>query len=293
MMHKSDQGTGVPMAWFARIWLTRIAALAVALVSGGAALAQAPSDLNNSKIEFAYFPPKSEKFLPVLDRLKSHQVLEQLSQFLSPLRLPHKFYLVTNECGRINAFYSSEVRAIILCYEFVDFVERIAPKPNDTSGEFSRDEVLVGAIAGVMLHEGGHAVFDMLEVPVFGREEDAADAMANFIALQFNKDVARTVVKGFAYLWRSVGNPKEWGDFSDEHGTAGQRFYNALCLAYGGDAGTFKEFIDKGWLPKERAESCASEYQQIRYAFSKTILPFVDPEMLKKVQAKDWLKPGR
>jgi len=277
----------------ARTATLALALVTGALVTGGPALAQAPADLSNSKIEFAYFPPKSEKFLPVLDRLKQHKVLEQLSQFLSPLKLPHKFYLVTNECGKINAFYSSDVRAIILCYEFIDFIERIAPKPNDPPGEFNRDEVLIGATAGVMLHEGGHAVFDMLEVPLFGREEDAADAMASFIALQFNKDVARTVVRGFAYVWKTFGNPKEWGDYSDEHGTSGQRFYNVLCLAYGGDPATFKEFVDKGWLPKERAEGCASEYQQTRFAFTKTILPFVDLDLLKKVQAKDWLKPGR
>ena len=108
--------------------LTRMAALALALgfsaMLAEPALAQGAADLSNSKIEFAYFPPKSEKFLATLDNLKAHQVLEQLSQFLSPLKLPHKFYLVTNECGRVNAFYSSDLRAIVLCYEFVDFVER-------------------------------------------------------------------------------------------------------------------------------------------------------------------------
>ena len=257
------------------------------------AVAQTASSLTNGKIEFSYFPPKTVKYQAIMERLKAAHLLEQMSQFLSPLRLPHKFYLVTTECGKINAFYSSDMRAIILCYEFVELVERLAPKADAPAGEFSRDEVLVGAIAGVMLHEGGHAVFDMLDVPVFGREEDAADAMANFLALQFNKDVARTVVKGFAYLWRSVGNPKDWSEYADEHGTSAQRFYNALCTAYGGDPATFKEFVDKGWLPKERAENCAAEYQQTRYAFIKTILPFVDPEMLKLVQAKDWLKPAK
>src|SRR5882757_6343116 len=116
--------------------ITRIAALAVALawpavlcgpvVAQGApqGSSQSSSDLSNSKIEFAYFPPKSVKFQGTLDRLKSAQVLEQLSQFLSPLRLPHKFYLVTTECGQINAFYSSDMRAVVLCYEFVDLIER-------------------------------------------------------------------------------------------------------------------------------------------------------------------------
>jgi hypothetical protein len=269
----------------------RAAVAGLILASSVPAFAQGSPALSNGRIEFAYYPPKSEKFQGTLDRLKSHQVLEQLSQFLSPLLLPHRFFLVTNECGVVNAYYSSDLRAIILCYEFVDFLERIAPKASDPPGEFTRDEVLVGAIAGVMLHESGHAVFDMLDVPLFGREEDAADAAASFIALQFSREVARKVVRGFAYIWRTLGNPREWAEYSDEHGTAGQRFYNVLCFAYGDDPATFKEFIDKGWLPASRAESCADEYQQIRFAFGKTILPFVDPDMMKQVQARDWLKP--
>ena len=32
--------------------------------------------------------------------------------------------------------------------------------------------------------------------------------------------------------------------FSDEHGTAEQRFYNILCIAYGSDPGTFASAAD-------------------------------------------------
>jgi hypothetical protein len=37
--------------------------------------------------------------------------------------------------------------------------------------------------------------------------------------------------------------------------------------------------------------NCASEYQQVRSAFTKTVLPFIDPDMMKAVQAKDWSQP--
>ena len=73
-------------------------------------------------------------------------------------------------------------------------------------------------------------------------------------------------------------------------GPSAQRFYNTLCLAYGGEREWFKDFVDKGWLPKERADNCANEYQQVKYAFVKTILPFIDQDLMKKVQARDWLK---
>jgi hypothetical protein len=206
------------------------------------------------------------------------------------LRLPHKLFLVTIECGENpSPHYSPGSWAIFLCYEFSEILDRIAPKRGQPVQGFSHDEVVVGSYAGVVLHEAGHAVFDMLDVPVFGREEDAADAIATFIALQFSKDVARTVTRGYAYFWSVLGNPKEWKEYSDEHGTSSQRFYNTLCLGYGGDPQTFKEFVDKGWLPKERAANCVAEYQQIKLAFEKTILPFIDLNQMKAVQAKNWL----
>jgi hypothetical protein len=67
--------------------------------------------------------------------------------------------------------------------------------------------------------------------------------------------------------------------------------YNALCLAYGGDPKTFAEFVDRGWLPKERAADCADEYNQVKRAFAKTILPFIDRDLMVRVQNAEWLTP--
>ncbi len=266
----------------------RIFAFAVAWMGLASAPAFAQTIDANSKIEINYYPPKSLKYVGTLERLKQFQFLEQLSQFFSPLRLPHNFSMATVECGFVNAQYVPSRRRIELCYEFVEAVERIAPKQGETS-EFSYEDIVVGALVGVMLHELGHAVFGMIEVPVLGREEDAADEISTFIALQFNKDIARTVVRGNAYLykvWYAFGAPL----YSDEHGTGLQRYFNSLCLAYGGDPNAFKDMVDRGELPKSRAENCAREYQQVKSAFEKTVLPYIDQEQMKKVQSRPWLK---
>ena len=172
-------------------------------------------------------------------------------------------------------------------------------------------------VAGVMLHEAGHALFDIMDVPMFGRQEDAADQMAGFIALQFNKETARTVIKGFAYSWQLEAeggadppttlpdpsdpnypsDPKQQCSldplcaFSDEHGTASQRVYNTLCIAYGGDQAGFQDLVDSGWLPEQRAKTCESEYQQAKFAFEKTVLPAIDQAQMKRVQNQRWFYP--
>ena len=75
-----------------------------------------------------------------------------------------------------------------------------APQKVSPEG-FTRQEAIVGGFVGVTLHEAGHAVNDLLNLPVLGREEDAADQIAGFIMLQFGKEVARTAIKGTAYSW--------------------------------------------------------------------------------------------
>jgi len=127
---------------------------------------------------------------------------------------------------------------------------------------------------------------------VFGREEDAADQMSGFLMLQFGKDVARTTIKGAAYTYAVSNNPQSRTEFSDEHGASGQRFYNYLCIAYGGDPDVFQDFVDKGLLPKERAQNCGREYKQVERAFVKTILPYIDQNLMKQVRAKQWLRKG-
>jgi hypothetical protein len=50
--------------------------------------------------------------------------------------------------------------------------------------------------------------------------------------------------------------------------------------------------VDSGWLPPERAKNCAKDYQQVKFAFEKTIMPFVDQEQMAKVRDRQWFTPS-
>ena len=246
----------------------------------------------NPRVEIEYRAPTSAQFQSVYESLKDRKILEELQRFLAPLNLPHSLQLVTRECGEVNAFYNPSDRSLNLCYELVADIIGNAPNTVSNDGFITREAAIIGDVVGVVLHEGGHMLFDMLDVPVFGREEDAADETASFLALQFNKDVARTIVKGFVYSWAREQDPtasSPMNVWSDEHGSASQRMYNALCLAYGGDPKTFQEFVDRGWLPKKRADHCDQEYAQLKLAFVNTVLPFIDQDLMARVQQTQWL----
>src|SRR4029077_17781423 len=152
-----------------------------------------------------------------------------------------------------------------------------APKET-TPGGVTRTDAIVGPILEVFLHELGHAVFHYLNVPVLGREEDAADQFAAYLLLQFAKLDARRLMLGVAYSYNidaSVPSTKK-NPFADEHSLPAQRFYNVLCMAYGADPKLFADFVEKKYLPSERAGGCADEYEQVSFAMGKLIRPYVD-----------------
>jgi hypothetical protein len=245
----------------------------------------------NTRVMIDYIDPmlRYPRSQATLDRLRKRQVLEELAMFLSPLRLPRVLRIRTKSCGVVNAFYDRSEWAISLCYEFYEHLEQIAPQTKSPQG-FTRDEVIVGGFIDAIFHELGHALFDILQVPVFGREEDAADQLSAFLMLQFGQDVARTTIQGAAFTYLNNRNPRSRAEYADEHGTDAQRFFNYLCLAYGGEPDAFRDFVDNGVLPKARANGCAREHQVVKKAFAKTILPHIDQQLMKTVQSVQWLR---
>jgi hypothetical protein len=246
----------------------------------------------------------------VRDRVIKARLLLRLHDFLSPVHLPRSIGLLAAECeggAEASPFYNAYNRTITVCYQFIAIVEKraddvVAAARNDPKKfpfPVTRDEFIWGFLGGVLLHESGHALFDVLNVPMFGREEDAADQFAVLIALQLRPQLAEAVVKGYAYFWRTTRDPDgvvtKGGDmnaeFADEHGTPSQRLYNGLCIAYGHSPAVFGKYVEAGWLPEERAKGCAREYAQLSSAFTRTVLPFIDTNRMAESQKIDWLAP--
>ncbi len=267
--------------------ITLLAISVIALRS--VASAQEWVGLHNKMIEIAYLAPTVPKNQPTYELLKNRQVLEELSAFLSPLRLPSKLAIAMTECGFPNMSYNFQWGAIILCYEFPAFLSDVASRMTMPAG-LTRQDVVVGTFVQAVLHEVGHAIFHMLQIPVFGREEDAADQIAALVMLNFGKDFAQRNLIGSAQLFKAIDSPVSQTDFADVHGTALQRYYNMLCMAYGAQPETFKGLVEAAALPKHRAAYCRREYQHVEFAFASTVWPHIDQDLLKKVQTIEWAK---
>lgn len=258
----------------------RIRLLAVLIAF--AALHAPPAWSQAERVRIQYVDPRNRTQLPILQRLKENRVLETLQEILGVFRLPRPLLLQTKDCdGVSNAWYENNV--VTMCYEFVaEIVVRAPLKPNEAG--ITREDAIVGTLVQVLLHESGHALFELLDVPIFGREEDAADQFAAYLIMQMPTEEARRIIDGVTLmLWnRSTEQKLDRDAFSNVHGLAAQRFFNLICIAYGRHSFLYADLLKKGVLPAERAESCKAEYGQVAGAFDKLILPHIDPESRAK-----------
>jgi hypothetical protein len=256
----------------------------------------AAAEARPNRISIDYVTPKNAAHQQIYERLRQYRFLEKVQQFLSPFRLPRTLLIKTEGCdGEANAWYDED--AITICYEYVEEIWRTTPTETTPEG-ITPVDALVSPVADTALHEFGHAIFDILKLPVFGREEDAADQVAAYMALQLGKAESRRHVGGVAYAYmteakaeRDAARPK-LDRYANEHGTPAQRFYNLLCIAYGADQKLFGDLVEKGYLPKDRAEGCADEYRQAAFAFQTLVRPHIDRKLAKKQLSRNWLPPA-
>jgi len=308
-----------------------VAALLGSVIAAAPAMAQGPRPTPwsvTSKIKIAYEEPTSDAFRPVYQRLKELQVLERLQRFLAPLRLTRDLEVKTAQCpnpppGRAYHYVPYQPgEPVIVCYNYVKLIQDLAPEVTDDTTNYkivgqalvSREMALVGPFVQEVLHNVALAVIEILEIPVWGRAEDAADNISALLMMQFGTDVALKTVLGSAYFLNAVnrlivskkdakGNPVSsytLAYLGDIRPPMLQRYYNLLCMAVGKDVVLFSSLIALNREPSmlefswDKAMDCRFDYRQVADGFRATILDkYVDQNLLKEIIATDWLKDPR
>jgi hypothetical protein len=141
-------------------------------------------------------------------------------------------------------------------------VTLLALAATPVQSEEATDPFVEANLLSIFYHELGHALIDVMHLPVFGQEEDAADTVSillidstfeNETAIEIAYDAAL----GFQAEAGETANDIAW---SDVHGPDLQRFYNLVCLFYGADPDNRDDFANDMGLPADRAEGCVDEF---------------------------------
>jgi hypothetical protein len=234
--------------------------------------------------------PKNPAHMPLYNMLREARLLEKMKEFLSPIRFPERITLRLVGCdGVLNAyFFKDEVK---ICYEYFEYIQKYTAKA-ERFGLTPKD-AMVGPVVEVFLHEVGHAVVQLLDIPYFGRQEDVADYFATYVLLQFAKDDARRLILGTSLLsgteaMEEQSKAPELRLLADTHSLPAQRYFNRWCMAYGADPELFGDAIQLGMVPQHRARGCRYEWLTNEFAFKTLIAPYIDQKLKEKILAQRW-----
>lgn len=136
----------------------------------------------------------------------------------------------------------------------------------------------VGAVDSFILaHEFGHALIHNFELPVLGREEDAADGIATALLLLAGE--GSVYAADAAEFWLNFSgrqNPPELAEYADNHSFDRQRADNILCWIGGSSEELLVAFVENEVLPESRAVSCPGEWELLRRSVEQVMEPHLE-----------------
>jgi hypothetical protein len=238
--------------------------------------------------EYAYTPPVSPGLQEIYRRVRDADLWRQLPEVQAidgMFALPRRLRFVTAECGEFGAFYRPDEAEVVLCYETLRtlYEQGQAHRQALGLGEDHPLRYLRANVRFIVLHETGHALVDLLDLPVTGRQEDAVDQLAAILMLRFAglDETPEEVIDnlGLAANWMLSHSTGAYSldAYADEHALGEQRYFNLQCLIYGTDPDGFADMVDAGDLTAARAAGCPRETRRVSRAWVRLLLPHLAP----------------
>ncbi|MBL0144443.1 MAG: hypothetical protein IPP48_00380 [Chitinophagaceae bacterium] len=223
------------------------------------------------------------------EAFKEDRFLEQMAGTINKVfKINKPLTLSLRNCGVVNAFYNSETKELILCYEMLHHLFNFYKDSIQDENELGTK--IGNTLTFIYFHEVGHALIDILDVPLTGKEEDAADYFsfyflasnevtegvqatmegANFFLENYNKMVSDT-----AYQRLKAEGKEPQLPFWDEHSLDMQRFYSIASLIYGSNPEKYNHFVELGLLGNRRPGNAIAEYKKIKKGWDKLLNPYI------------------
>ena len=145
----------------------------------------------------------------------------------------------------------------------------------DVQAEDLRPETgqfLSGAASHTIHHEIAHMLIDRLQLPVVGREEDAADQYAWLQMIRRWRETGNQApIRAAILLWhlehRRASSEDDRVPAWSEHSSDRQRLFLGICLVAGLEPGVFGDLAAQYGMPEDRLDACNEEAELIEAAW--------------------------
>lgn len=134
-----------------------------------------------------------------------------------------------------------------------------------------------------LFHESGHLLIHEFDLPVLGKEEDAADTagvLEMFKTIK-DKDELYNALNDVAVYWTYSSNAMTDEDFDynvntyDDHSLDVQRANNMVCLMVGKDPDEFGDTAKEFEFDEDMLAQCDADYEQADHSWTKVLAPYL------------------
>ena len=177
-------------------------------------------------------------------------------------------------------FYNPRDKSITYPYLFSTLVYNTLGELNPNWSQYRLGQGVGAVNSMVFEHEFAHALIDIYDLPVLGREEDAADDLA--VLLLIPAKGGAQFVSDSASFWAALSNRQrvpQLSDYADVHSFDLQRAFTMLCLLAGSSKEHFQEVAAMRVLPDSRLAGCRAEFEQKAQSYEDVLDPHVSQEL--------------
>lgn len=232
----------------------------------------------DTKVPVYFQPPRRNRSDQIgATLLKASKVPLVINSFAQGFDLPPGLKVAAVNGLGGGPFYNPKSNSITYQYGFTDLIYNTIRQAHPSWSNYQVGESVGAVNSFILAHEFTHALIANFDLPVLGREEDAADELASLILLraqggnQFLLDTADF----WAQFSRRQQNPTI-AAYADTHSLDLQRAFSMACDVAGSSPRGYAIVANLGWLPKSRLVQCRSEYKQAVDSFEQVLEPHTD-----------------
>jgi hypothetical protein len=225
-------------------------------------------------VEAKWQKPRGEENVAGYELLKASETRFLAQSLATAFELPNPLLIKGVNGFGGGPFYDPEDNSITLPYEFPAVVFNVIVQSNPEGTPTEWGEAAGAVNSFILAHEFAHALIHNFELPVLGREEDAADGIATVVLLKAQEGGLYAI--DAAEFWEAFSgrqDPPDLAEYADNHSFDRQRADNILCWVAGSDEPVLEAFLENGILPEDRLAACPGEWELLRRSAEQVLDP--------------------
>jgi hypothetical protein len=247
--------------------------LPLMFISGLACTQNNTVTFTGTSFTLEYEPPTTE-LEPYATFLKSSGVFEEVMADLESLfKLPVPVRVIFSSEDAGPYYYKGVVN---MPYQFLRSNDQLVEAIEYDGSDEEKIDLILDLTEFVLYHEVGHALIDMLDIPVLGKEEDAVDGFAAVLAATMDlDDVALAAADIFDMGLELAEDEISEAEFWDSHSLDEQRMFTIFCLIHGSDPGEHAQLLKDVGMPTEKTDECQYNYQETLRNWSRVLQGYI------------------